>query len=186
MKSHSITAMLLTLAATACNAYRLDPPSGFAEVYSSDDEARMKGARDVGLNLRVFENVEGGTLAFWSEDLVHKLAQRGYVLKSQGGVKSKNGVAGSRFDFTYTPPDGDEGEHFYSVVLFVSDEHRVVLQLAGDEQWTSAYQGRLDEIAGDTIVRGCRVVDSKCNGPQPEGLAPRAREANRTSRANNG
>ena len=179
MKLRSCFATVIACSAvgsTACNAYRLDPPTGFAEVYSSEEEARMKGSRDVGLDLRVFENVEGGTLGFWSEDLVHKLSERGYRLTSQGAVESKNGVVGTRFDFSYTPPTQDEGEQFYSVVLFVSDAHRVVLQLAGDQQWAPTYQSRLDQIANDTVVRGCRLVDSKCRGPQPQAfsLPPRA------------
>src|SRR5690606_40429774 len=102
-----------------CNAYRLEPPPGFAQVDRDDSGVRMKGPDEVGLNLRVYDNVRGGTLAYWSEDLVRKLAKRGYRLEAQAAVVSDNGVAGTRFDFAYQARDTKDPK-FFTALLFVS------------------------------------------------------------------
>lgn len=168
------TILGLALAATAllsgCNKYRLEPPAGFAQVDRDDYGARMKAGDDVGLALKVFDNVEGGTLSFWSEDLVKKLGKRGYALVGQSEVKSDNGVAGTRFDFDYTPP-GTESKKFYTAVLFVSDANVVVVQLAGDATRRAVYTGRIGEIAASTKVRGCKSWTDTCQGPQPGKLS---------------
>lgn len=155
----------------ACKPYKLEPPPGFAEVTETRWETRMKGSESVGLNLRVWENPKGGTLPFWSEDLVRKLARRGYRLVAQRPVESRNGVVGTRLDFSYDPPGDDEGQKFYSAALFVTDKYRVVIQLAGDEELGPRYLARVDEIVGQTKIRGCRAWTKVCDGPQPDSLA---------------
>jgi hypothetical protein len=160
---------MIIAASSGCAAFSLDPPAGFAQVSKDDSGARMKAGDDVGLNVSVFDNVEGGTLAFWSEDLVRKLGRREYTLARQSPVRSKNNVDGTRFDFTYTPPGTQEAK-FYSVALFVTDEHLVVVQLAGDAELADRHRGRLDAIAGSTKVRGCRPWTDICDGPQPTKL----------------
>lgn len=162
---------LTALTAAGCNAYRLDPPAGFAEVYKEDDGAHMKANNDVGLRVHVFENFRGGTLAFWSQDLVEKLGARGYALTGQTPTKSKNGVVGTRFDFDYTPVGKDEVARFYSVVLFVTDEHRVVLGVAGRDEHEGRYSAEIDAIVADLKVRGCKVASKICKGPQPDKLS---------------
>lgn len=158
---------VLGLSTTAgCRKYKLEPPTGFAQVDHDDYGARMKAGDDVGLHLRVFPNVDGGTLGFWSEDLVKKLGKRGYTLVGQKAEKSKNGVDGTRFDFDYTAP-GSTAKKFYSAVLFVSDDNVVVVQLAGDDARRAAWAPRIDGIAGDTVVRGCKPWKKTCHGPQP-------------------
>jgi hypothetical protein len=157
---------LVITGATGCKNYKLKPPAGFAQVDADDYEARMKAGDDVGLHLKVFPNVEGGTLGFWAEDMVKKLGKRGYALVGQKGVKSKNGVDGTRLDFDYTPP-GTEAKKFYTALLFVSDDNIVVVQLAGDEARRSHWAPKVDEIAGDTVVRGCKSWKKTCDGPQP-------------------
>lgn len=154
-----------------CNAYRLDTPAGFAEVDSGDHGAHYKGSANVGLRVATFDNVEGGTLAFWSEDLVRKLGTRGYSLIGQAPVKSDNDLPGTRFDFVYDPPGPDTEARSYSAVLFVSDEHIVVMQLAGKPEATARYASKLDQIAADTTVRGCKPWTKICDGPQPGPLA---------------
>ncbi|MCA9655410.1 MAG: hypothetical protein H6712_26115 [Myxococcales bacterium] len=163
--------VLVALGLAGCNAYRLDPPAGFAEVYKEDDGAHMKANNDVGLRVHVFDNFRGGTLAFWSQDLVDKLGTRGYTLVGQTPTASKNGVAGTRFDFDYTPVGKSESPRFYTVVLFVTDEHRVVLGLAGREEHESRYSSEIDAIVGDLKVRGCKVASKVCKGPQPDKLS---------------
>lgn len=161
---------LLALAA-GCNAYRLEPPAGFAQVYADDQSAHMKANNNVGLKVQVFDNVEGGTLTFWSRDMVEKLGKRGYTLLDQKAVESKNGVVGTRFDFAYTPVGDVEPPRFYTAVLFVSDKHKVVLQLAGLETYKPQYAAEIDGILAELKVRGCKVKTKACKGPQPEKLS---------------
>lgn len=161
---------LLALCA-GCNAYRLEPPAGFAQVYADDYSAHMKANNNVGLKVQVFDNVEGGTLTFWSRDMVEKLGKRGYTLIDQKPAETKNGVVGTRFDFTYTPVGDAEPPRFYTAVLFVSDKHKVVLQLAGLESYKPQYAAEIDGILADLKVRGCKVKTKACKGPQPEKLS---------------
>ena len=156
--------------ASGCAAYKLDPPTGFAQVGSDASGVRMKGSDDVGLNLRVYDNVEGGTLAFWSEDLVRKLGKRGYRLEKQTPVVSDNGVAGTRFDFAYDPPGADAPPKFFTALLFVSDKYKVVVQVAGDAEHHARLAAQIDQIAAQTTVRGCRAGKRTCKGPQPSPL----------------
>ena len=167
------TLILILLAlpsTTGCRAYKLKPPAGFAEVHAGDYGTHMKGNDDVGLKVSVFDNVKGGTLAFWSTDLVDKLGARGYTLTGQAPAKSKNGVIGTRFDFQYVRPGAksDTEARFYSAVLFVTDKHRIVVQLAGKADHYDRYAARVDEIAKATKTRGCRAWTDICDGPQPE------------------
>jgi hypothetical protein len=154
-----------------CNAYRIEPPPGFAQVDRDESSVRMKGPDDVGLNLRVYDNVRGGTLAYWSEDLVRKLAKRGYQLQGQAPVVSDNGVAGTRFDFAYQPEGGDTPK-FFTALVFVTDKYKVVVQLAGDAEHHGRIARQIDQIAADTKVRGCRLGKPTCKGPQPAPLSP--------------
>ncbi|MBK8263336.1 MAG: hypothetical protein IPK80_18575 [Nannocystis sp.] len=156
--------------APACATYKLAPPDGFVEVSAYKREVRMKAQDNVGLKLSVFSNVRGGTLGYWSVDLVNKLAPRGYRLIDQAPVTSANGVVGARFDFDYTAP-GDDQPKFFIVVVFPTDEHLFVLDLAGDKAHAPRYSARVDEIAGDIKVRGCKLVSKICRGPQPPRLS---------------
>ena len=157
---------LVTVLLAGCKPYKLEPPPGFAEVGSDAYGARMIAGDKVGLNLRVYDNVPGGTLAFWGQDLVRKLGMRQYALVKQTPVKSRNGVAGTRFDFDYVNPDGEA--KFYSVVVFVTNKHLFALQVAGDEQHAQRYQSQLDTVVREAAVRGCRPWGGKpCRGPQP-------------------
>ncbi len=159
---------------TACATHKLEPPPGFAQVDSDDYSTTMMAPDHVGLNVRVWDNVKGGSLAFWSEDLVNKLGARGYALKGHKAVESKNGVSGTRFDFDYTAPDGVK--KFYSAVLFTSDEYRVVLQVAGNAELGPRHLAKLDSIAGQTKVRGCKLVKSLCKSSQPGPLKTPAQQ----------
>ena len=163
-----LTILAIASTTTACATHKLDPPEGFAQVEHSEYATTMIAPDHVGLNVRVWSNVKGGSLGFWSEDMVNKLGDRGYALTRQSPVKSKNGVAGTRFDFDYTAPDG--AEKFYSAVLFASDKYRVVLQVAGDAELGARYLAQLDGIAGETKIRGCKLVNSLCKSPQPRPL----------------
>ena len=162
---------LLALAATACSPFKLkDPPPSFAEVEAWDSYTRLKSGDDVGVNITAFHNVKGGTLDFWSQDLIEKLGKRGYVLENQTAVKSKNGVSGTRFDFSYeTPTEGHE--KFFTAILFVSDKQRVVVQVAGNAELASKYAAHADQMAREIKIRGCKVNKAVCRGKQPEKLS---------------
>lgn len=170
-----ISTWLLGIATAAtltagCKPYKIAPPPGFARVGEDESGVRMKGSDEVGLNLRVYDNVRGGTLAYWSEDLVHKLGERGYTLQAQTPVESDNGVAGTRFDFAYRAPESDTPK-FFTTLLFVTDQHKVIVQLAGDAEHQGRIAAQVDAIAKETKVRGCRAWTDICDGPQPPRLA---------------
>lgn len=162
-------------ALTGCAAYKLEPPPGFALVSGGDYETRMKAQDNVGLSVRRFDNVKGGTLAYWASDLVTKLGRRGYVLTGQAAVEAKNGREGTRFDFDYTIPGTDKPK-FFSVSLFVTDKYKVVVQIAGDKQFAGTYRGQIGEILGELRVRGCKAGSKICGGPQPGKLQTPAPE----------
>lgn len=174
-----ISILALASVLPACGTHRLDPPTGFAQVEKTDYRTVMIAPDHVGLNVKAWDNVKGGTLAFWSEDLVNKLGARGYTLQKQSAVRSKNGVEGTRFDFAYTAPDGVE--KFYSAVLFTSDDYRVVMQVAGDKEHANRYLAQVDAIARDTKIRGCKVASEICKSAQPGALATPT--ADRTAKA---
>ncbi len=155
---------------TGCAAYKIEPPDGFAVVSEHDWETRMKAEDNVGLSVRRFDNVKGGTLACWSADLVKKLGLRGYELKSQSPVKTRNGQVGTRFDFDYSTYDTDIPK-FYTAVLVVTDRHKVVLQVAGGREFAGTYDARVPELLGALKVHGCRVGSKICGGPQPPPLS---------------
>jgi len=161
---------LALLALPACAAYKLEPPVGFAVVSENDWQTRMKAQDNVGLTLQRFENVKGGTLAFWGADLVKKLGNRNYTLVSQSPVKTRNGQTGTRFDFDYETYD-TELPKFYTAVLVVTDEEKIVLQVAGDAAVASTYRARIPEILGGLKVRGCKPRSKICNGAQPPKLS---------------
>ncbi|MEM9462910.1 MAG: hypothetical protein AAGF11_52700 [Myxococcota bacterium] len=167
-----VAAALVPLLGAGCRApYKLEPPAGFAEVDNHYYGAHMKANNNVGLKISVFDNVKGGTLAFWARDMIDKLGMRGYELIGQSPTRSKNGVVGTRFDFRYTPVGKDEGPRFYTAVLFVSDEYKVVMQVAGREAYKGQYSAEIDAIAGELKVRGCKAATKACKGPQPERLS---------------
>ncbi len=154
-----------------------DPPPGYIEVSDYDNwnharQVHMKAPDNVGLNIRTFENYQGGTLPLWSQDLVKKLGQRGYTLTGQKAIESANGVAGTRFDFRYTPPGLEPPEEkFYTALLFVSDEWIVIAQFAGKTELASAHEKDIDALLKQLKVRGCKVGEKTCDGPQPDKLS---------------
>jgi hypothetical protein len=151
---------------SGCAAYKMEPPVGFALVDESSYELRMKAQDNVGVKLQRFENVKGGTLAYWASDLVTKLGKRGYVLTGQSAVETRNGREGTRFDFDYTIPGTDKPK-FFTVSLFVTDKYRFAVQVAGDRQFAATYRGRTGEILDALVVRGCKLASKICGSPQP-------------------
>ena len=164
---------MLTSGAAGCASSKgfkiKDAPSGFAEVESWQGHARYKAGDDVGLRIDAIRNVKGGTLEYWAEDLVDKLAERGYTLKTQIPVHDKRGRTGTRFDFSYRSPTSGE-DKFFTTVLFTTDDWRVIVQVAGDAALSSKLEGRVDDVLGQLRVRGCRPGSSVCNSPQPPSL----------------
>ncbi len=166
---------LLAVVLAGCAAYKVEPPVGFATVSDNGWETRMKAQDNVGLSVRRFDNVKGGTLAFWAADLVKKLGDRDYVLTGQSAVKTKNGKSGTRLDFDYKTFDSEIAK-FYTVVLVVTDKHKVVLQVAGNKELGPSYGARVPAMLGALVVRGCKPGSKICGGPQPPQLATPARK----------
>lgn len=161
---------------TGCASFKLkDKPPGYIEVsdyvgYKGAADLRMKAPDNVGLSIKTFDNYEGGSLALWSEDLVKKLGTRGYVLTGQKPVESANGVAGTRFDFRYTPHGADE-EKYYTALLFVTDDWRIVAQFAGTAELAAAHEKDITALLDKLKIRGCKASEDTCKGPQPSPLA---------------
>jgi hypothetical protein len=167
---------LALLGSTGCASFKLkDKPPGYIEVsdyvgYKGAADLRMKAPDNVGLSIKTFDNYEGGSLSLWSEDLVKKLGSRGYVLTGQKPVTSKNGVAGTRFDFRYTPHGADE-EKYYVAILFVTDDWRVVAQFAGTAELAEAHEKDITALLSELKVKGCKLGEDTCKGPQPSQLS---------------
>lgn len=172
----SLLGTLTLLATSGCASFKLkDPPLGYIEVSSydwrGDAELRMKAPDNVGLNITSFENHRGGTLPLWSTDMVKKLAARGYTLEKQTAVKSRNGIEGTRFDFSYTPRgDANAEEKFYTAVLFVTDDWQVVVQLAGNASLEAQHANDVEEILREIKIRGCKAGSKVCKAGQPDQL----------------
>ena len=166
-----VTLLALLPASFGCSgAFKLkEPPQGYAVVNDGYSHLRAKARDNVGLNIASFYNVEGGTLDYWGSEMVEKLGKRGYTLTAQKPVTSRNKVAGTQFDFRYTPA-GDETEKFYTAILFVSDERRVVVQFAGDASLAHEHRAEADAIVGLLKIRGCKATTDVCDGPQPPTL----------------
>lgn len=162
----------LGLLATACAPFKLkQTPPGYAQVTSYSGMSHYKAGDDVGAKVHSYQNVKGGTLAYWSEDLVDKLSMRGYTLVGQSSLKSKNGVDGMRFDFDYVPPGDESVLKFYTVVLFATDANRVVIELAGNMQARDRHSTEAEMIASSLVVRGCnKLKNSVCGTPPPGDL----------------
>jgi len=167
----ALALLTAALTATACAPYKLkEPPVGLVSVESWEGHDRMKGGDDVGVTISSFGNYKGGSLAIWADDLVRKLGLRDYQLVRQTPVKSKNGVAGTRFDFDYVSPADDE-KKFYTAILFVTDEWRVVVQVAGDDEHREAYASKTDAVLAKIKIRGCKIASKICKGEQPPALS---------------
>ena len=107
-------------------------PPGFVEAEADWQSQHYKGTDSVGLRVTIYDNVDGGTLAYWSNDLETKLLARGYALEGTSALRAKNDVPGQRYDF-HLEREGDEAM-FLSVGLFVTDDYRYVTQLAGRQE----------------------------------------------------
>ncbi len=118
-------------------------PPGFVEAQSDWQSQHYKGKDSVGLRVTVYDNVDGGTLDYWSNDLQTKLVARGYALEDTSALRAKNDVPGQRYDFRLER-EGDE-TMFLSVGLFVTDDYRYVTQLAGRQ---ADYAGVASGAAG--------------------------------------
>ncbi len=160
-----IVAVASSLGAVGCAAV-IDyaAPPGFVEAQADWQSQHYKGKDSVGLRVTVYDNVAGGTLDYWSDDLQTKLLGRGYTLEGSSGLQARNDVPGLRYDFRLEH-EGDEAM-FLSVGLFVTDEYRYVTQLAGRR---AEYDAVASDVAGlfeRLEPGGCKVGKrSVCRTP---------------------
>ncbi len=164
MKAIGLSALLLSL--TACKPL-IDyaPPPGFAQAESDWREHHYKGSNDVGLRVTVFDNVEGGTLGYWGDDLEHKLTERGYALEKKAPLRSENKVSGVRYDFRLEA--GMDDPMFLVVGLFVTDDYRYVTQLAGRHSELADYDARVAGMFESLLPQGCAPRSRICRQPPP-------------------
>ncbi|MBL4686800.1 MAG: hypothetical protein JKY37_19540 [Nannocystaceae bacterium] len=162
-------ALVIGALGSGCSSrlYDLQPPPGFATVEDDWRSTRLKAADNVGMSMSVFDNVKGGSLRFWGADLQNKLKSRDYALVETKSTVSGDGVVGTRFDFDYTPP-GSEASKFLVVVLFVTDDYRFVLQLAGRKELRVQYAASLPATVADLRLSGCGRQSSLCEGGDPK------------------
>jgi hypothetical protein len=147
------------------------PPHGYVHANGQIDETlpvvRYKGSHARGLKIHSFDNPAGGDQAFWSAELVEKLQARGYVLQRQSPIRSGNDVAGTRLDFSYQgvvhPDEPAPQVSYYTALLFVTDEFRVVVQLAGPATEQERARAEIPAILQGIKIGGCKRRQSICN-----------------------
>lgn len=151
---------LLLLASGCFTTLRYEAPEGFALANRDWRSAHYKTSDNVGLKVLVFDNVEGGTLEYWSTDLVRKLTARHYTLRGQAPVKSGNGRPGTRFEFVLEEPG--ESPKFLVVHLLVTDDFIYVAQVAGEADLLPRVRALGPALVAGLEVRGCKTRDSVC------------------------
>lgn len=130
-------------------------PPGFVEAEANWQSQHYKGKDSLGLRVTVYDNVDGGTLDYWSSDLETKLQARGYALEGSSPLQAKNDVPGQRYDFRLERA-GDEAM-FLSVGLFVTDDYRYVTQLAGRQVEYAGVSSRVPELFQRLEPGGCKA-----------------------------
>ena len=174
-----LPALLAGVTGSGCSQpLQYEAPSGFAIANQDWRSAHYKASDNVGLKLLVFDNVEGGTLEYWGQDLTRKLLARGYTLEGQSALRADNKVVGTRFDFGLDHGGGRGDGHgderpsqFLVVSLYVTDDYRYVAQLAGDQALFARYDARVAQLLAGLRPKGCRVRSTICRGSQPPPLA---------------
>jgi hypothetical protein len=99
-----ITVTLLTLAALAsqgCASFRVQTPSGFAELDDNDDfDYRATSADGVVVAVRAESNNPTGNLEFWSRAVDERLRAHGYSPEGEARpVRSASGLQGVQFRY---------------------------------------------------------------------------------------
>ncbi len=130
-------------------------PPGFVEAESDWQSQHYKGKDSVGLRVTVYDNVDGGTLGYWSNDLETKLLGRGYALEASSPLRARNDVPGTRYDFRLER-DGDE-PMFLSVGWFVTDDYRYVTQLAGRQSEYAGVGSDISKLFQRLNPGGCKA-----------------------------
>ncbi len=139
-------------------------PPGFVEAESDWQSQHYKGKDSVGLRVTIYDNVDGGTLEYWSNDLETKLRGRGYILEKNSNLQANNDVPGRRYDFRLER-EGDE-PMFLSVGLFVTDDYRYVTQLAGRQTEYPGVEPRVAGLFQRLEPGGCKAgKHSVCRAP---------------------
>ena len=154
------------LALTGCaSVIDYSAPPGFAEAEADWQSQHYKGKGGVGLRVTVYDNLDGGTLEYWSHDLSAKLERRGYALQTSSALRAKNDVPGLRYDFRLDR-DGED-PMFLSVGLFVTDDYRYVTQLAGRQDEYEALSGRVPSLFQRLEPGGCKAGKRSVCRDQP-------------------
>ena len=125
--------LALSLLAPACAGFRVNTPSGFAQL--SDDERydyRATNADGVVIAVRAVRNEPEANLEFWGRVVDERLRRQGYVPEGDPApVRSANGLTGVMFRYGCTVGGR---EHRYQVAVFVRARKVFVLEAGGDRE----------------------------------------------------
>lgn len=154
-----VLALLVGTSACSEAMIEFEPPRGFAYADGDWRVTHYKGANNVGLKILAFENVQGGTLGYWSGDLERKLIARGYTLRSSSEVRGDRRIRGRRWDFEI---ELDGEPNFLVIGLFVTDDYRYVVQLAGAREHYPVQSEAVPEILAGLELHGCHLRNSIC------------------------
>jgi len=156
MKHALLTTTIAALAFACGCGTTLDLPENFVAVDEGNlgpYEARGVSADGMGIAVRLEENAENGTLAFWTEAVRRQLASRGYTLDKTEDVESDAGLAGTLMTFT---TDRGGRPYTYLVAVFVRTslfgDGDVLVAEAGGE--TITVTPRLDDLRAALLSAG--------------------------------
>jgi hypothetical protein len=122
-----------------CRPFAITTPATFIELDEdrrSNFDYRAASADGVVMAVRVVDNGQRGTLAFWVEAVRNKLRDvHGYALLEESDIRSRGGVAGRQLRFGR---DQSGRSYHYWVTLFVRHEGRKprlwVIEAGGEQE----------------------------------------------------
>lgn len=132
-----IFALALAWTLGACAApFQAVPPATFA-AYDDPEPFRSLSSDGTLYRVRAVANEPKATLGFWAEALRHQLEQSGYKVMEDGRWQQPAG-----YWLELAAPWGHQ-DYTYLVGIFVTDEHIVITEAAGE---VSRFRGHRDAI----------------------------------------
>ena len=145
LRSISLAFALLLAAplAAGCHGARLETPSGFATLDTTDDYSyRAASAKGVVIAARTESNDVKANTEFWTEALDAKLREKGYVAESARSVQTAKGFNGQQIRYT---ADRNGRTHRYWLTVFTTKKKVYVVEAAGDKDSFDKSQKTVDD-----------------------------------------
>lgn len=145
LRSISLAFVLLLAApfAAGCHGARLETPSGFATLDTTDDYSyRAASAKGVVIAARTESNEVKANTEFWTEALDAKLREKGYVAESSRTVQTAKGFTGSQIRYS---ADRNGRTHRYWLTVFTTKKKVYVVEAAGDKEVFDKSQKTVDD-----------------------------------------